>query len=132
MRQSHRISYVIANGPFDWELNVLHECDNPPCVNPDHLFLGTQQVNMQDCVNKGRHSYGHAVRTIENTTTKLSWEQVDAIKRQYEADEYNQYELAVMYGVTQTTIHNVVKGKHYSKLLRDKDEPKKGHHEIKP
>lgn len=49
-----RFSYRIHNGQFDESLWVLHRCDNPPCVNPCHLFLGDCSVNMKDCSSKGR------------------------------------------------------------------------------
>ena len=51
---AHRFAYFITHGDFDRHLYVLHHCDNPPCVNPKHLFLGTQLDNMRDCVKKGR------------------------------------------------------------------------------
>jgi len=52
---AHRVSWTIANGKIaDPSLFVLHECDNPKCVNPDHLFLGTHQDNMDDMIAKGR------------------------------------------------------------------------------
>ena len=62
---AHRHSYEMAYGPFDRALCVLHHCDNPRCVRPDHLWLGTRSDNMMDCAAKGRNQ-GHYRWTKEN------------------------------------------------------------------
>lgn len=51
---SHRVAWTLLVGPIPAGRNVLHRCDNPPCGNPDHLFLGSQSDNMRDAWNKGR------------------------------------------------------------------------------
>ena len=53
--KAHRLSYLLHIGPPPASVLVLHSCDNPPCVNPAHLRLGTQQQNMQDAIARGRH-----------------------------------------------------------------------------
>jgi hypothetical protein len=54
----HRIAYESAFGPFDRSRHVCHSCDTPSCVNPDHLFIGTQRDNMRDMFEKGRGNPG--------------------------------------------------------------------------
>jgi uncharacterized coiled-coil protein SlyX len=56
-KTSHRFSFELANGKIEDGLIICHKCDNPPCVNPDHLFKGTHADNMQDAINKGRLNF---------------------------------------------------------------------------
>src|SRR3954468_23689651 len=61
--QAHRVSWVIHKGKIPEGFQVLHNCDNPPCVNPDHLFLGSGKDNMIDKVIKQRQTRGDKVNT---------------------------------------------------------------------
>jgi hypothetical protein len=54
LSRAHRVAWIKAHGPIPDGLYVLHRCDNPSCVNVDHLFLGTQSDNLKDASNKGR------------------------------------------------------------------------------
>lgn len=54
---AHRVSYIIKNGYIPKDMIICHKCDNPPCINPNHLFVGTYSDNAKDSVNKGRHKY---------------------------------------------------------------------------
>ena len=89
--RAHRLAYAIANGKFDESLFVCHRCDNPKCVNPDHLFLGTASDNMQDMIAKGREN---RLRGEDNPTSKLTSDDVVNIffsdgKNIEIADKYN-------------------------------------------
>jgi hypothetical protein len=94
---AHRASYDMFIGPIPEGLWVLHKCDVPCCVNPEHLFLGTQQDNMDDmhAKKRERHPVG-----IEHGRTKLTEADVRAIR----ADSRSSRQLAKLYGVDKTNI----------------------------
>jgi len=80
--RAHRASYEEFVGPIEDDLHVLHKCDNPSCINPDHLFLGTNAENMVDKVSKGRHAFGEKAGHA-----KLTENQVREIKRRLQRSE---------------------------------------------
>lgn len=73
--RSHRASYEIHFGEIPPGKLVLHKCDNPPCVNPSHLFLGTQRENVYDCIRKNRRALlfgeAHGRAKLKERTVKL-------------------------------------------------------------
>lgn len=76
--RAHRVSYELAYGPIPDGLNVLHTCDNRICVNPNHLFIGTQLENIQDRDIKGRQTRGES-----HPRSKLTEDQVLAMRKRY-------------------------------------------------
>lgn len=108
---THRIAWALGYnaGVFPDE-NVLHTCDNPPCCNPAHLFIGTQDDNMQDTVSKGRASrkYGNL-----NGRAKLTEDQVREIRALYAAGTHSQSELSSMFGIHQTRVSAIVNRKQW-------------------
>jgi hypothetical protein len=101
-RTAHRLSYELKYGAVPEGKNVLHKCDNPPCVNPAHLFLGTVQDNNEDKRLKGRHGFGET-----HPRAKLTTADVRTIRARY-ANEGGGNELAATYGVTRDTIYDIV------------------------
>lgn len=97
--RAHRLAYEIANGPIeDKSLFVCHKCDNKSCLNPDHLFLGTQAENMRDHALKHRH-----------WASKVTPAQVAEIR----ASQLGQLDLAKRFGVTRRTINNIVEKRNW-------------------
>jgi hypothetical protein len=80
-RRAHRVAWMVHTGelPPD-ELMVCHHCDNPPCVNPKHLFLGTAMDNHKDMVSKGRRAPGPP-KLYREVKQRLTLKQIDGLKR---------------------------------------------------
>lgn len=91
------------------EERACHSCDNPPCVNPAHLFAGTQQANVADMVAKGRQRSGSQPGEV-NPFARLTADQVVAIRRSHAAGGITQVELAARYGVDASTVGQIVRG----------------------
>lgn len=103
---AHRVSWEVHKGLIPEGIQVLHTCDIPACVNPEHLFLGTSQDNMDDKVNKGRHKYPIG---IDHPMTKLTEEQVLEIRRIHAANTCSQIDLAHQFNVTPANIRHIIK-----------------------
>lgn len=98
---AHRVSYESFVGKIPHGLFVLHKCDNPPCVRPDHLFLGTLAENIKDCASKKRISAGE-----NHYKSKVNDDIVRDIRLSYKHG--NGTKLANKYGVSRTTINEIV------------------------
>lgn len=110
---SHRYSWELHNGEIPPGFGVFHTCDNPPCVNPAHLFVGEQTANMQDCASKGR-IYIREQGGESNASSKLSSEQARSIREEYARGSVTQAELAGRHGVSISVISGIVLGKSYA------------------
>lgn len=100
---AHRFAYEQAFGAIPDGLSVLHRCDNPPCCNPEHLFLGTRADNIADMCAKGRHPHGET-----HGYSKLTWDAVRAIRAIYRERRATQTQIAEQFGVDQTTVSLIV------------------------
>ena len=116
----HRKAYCQANGLSISDIAgkvVRHTCDNPRCINPDHLEIGDQSDNMQDCVQRGRHAnnlrnFDHTNRRRgeDNPAAKLTAEDVADIRAKWSSG-WTQTEIARQYGVRQAHISRIVNNK---------------------
>ncbi len=96
--RAHRLSYIIHFGSIPDNYEICHHCDNPGCVNPNHLFAGTRLENEHDKVNKKRHTFGS-----KNNKAKLTEQEVIEI-REIAKTGIRAGELATRYSVTKNTI----------------------------
>jgi len=107
---AHRFSWQIHFGDIPPGMEVCHSCDNPSCVNPNHFFLGTQTDNVRDMQQKGRHR-GGSLPGESHPQSKLTREQVQAIRKRYAQGGISQRTLAEQYDMCQSAIGNIVRRK---------------------
>lgn len=119
---AHRVSWLLTHGELDPDLCVLHHCDNPPCVRPDHLFLGTNADNSADMVQKGRGNTEPARKAWKvffsgenNFGAKLTDDQVMDLRRRAAAGEFGK-PLAKEFGISASTAQSIIRGDHWQHL----------------
>jgi hypothetical protein len=100
---SHRASWILHKGPIPEGKLVCHKCDNPPCINPDHLFLGTAQDNSSDAKKKGR-----TLRGICHPRAVITPEIANRIRTQYQFRKTTHVMLAERYGIGRTLVQHVL------------------------
>lgn len=111
MRLAHRLIYEENHGiKLKSKQVLLHLCDNPSCVNLNHLKLGTQSDNIGDCVSKRRNAFGE-----KHGSSKLTWEEIDLIKRLYATKRASQRVIAQIFNMNQATICEIIKGTLWNK-----------------
>ena len=107
---AHRASYLFFVGKIPLKKFICHKCDNPKCVNPDHLFLGTPKENMLDMIHKNRHRFGEA-----HGNHKLTDTQVKEIANLYNQGYSINY-VSRIFNVSSVTISNIVNKKIWTHL----------------
>ena len=101
-KRAHRVSYEEFIGKIPKGMMVCHKCDNPTCVNPDHLFLGTPQDNTQDAIKKGRMSVGE-----KNPNSKLNKKDILEIRRLSKTT--SGYQIAKKYKISTTMVYDIIR-----------------------
>jgi hypothetical protein len=101
---AHRVAYEMVYGPIPPGMFVCHHCDNPPCCNPAHLFLGTGADNMRDASRKGR-----LLHRDDDLHPKLSAKEIQAICTRYSQERISLQDLANAFNVTRRAIKTVLK-----------------------
>jgi hypothetical protein len=107
----HRFVWELENGSIPADMEVCHHCDNPGCVNPSHLFLGTQTDNMADMMSKVRQARGS-----RHSQAKLTEAQVIEIRRRYVRGVITYKMLAAEYGVGPATIALIIQRKNWAHI----------------
>jgi len=103
---THRVSYMFRYGDIPKGMCVCHSCDNPKCVRPSHLFLGTQRDNITDRCRKGRSS---TVRGKDSPLSKLTENQVRRIRELYFTGKYTHRALSEKYRIGKTQVARIIK-----------------------
>lgn len=118
-----RVCWMLCNGRIRKGLYVLHKCDNPKCINPGHLFLGTQKQNVRDMIEKGRAGYEKRIG-MNHSQVQLTDDQVISIRHKAKSG-IDFKTLAVEYNTTSSNIYNIVTGKTWKHLPFSPSAPKR-------
>jgi len=106
--RASRVSYIILKGPIQKGMSVLHTCDNKTCVNPDHLFLGTQADNIRDKISKGRQARGET-HPHKKFTEKL----IRKLRLEYDGVRGSKLKLSKKYGVSLPQVCAIINRKQW-------------------
>lgn len=118
--RAHRVSYSEFIGEIPDGHDVCHSCDNPSCINPEHLFIGTESDNMRDMYSKNRHP----LPPERCATVKLTREKVMAAKELRRKSGLPYQRIAIMFGVGKKAILDAVKGVTWKCCCENDHEPK--------
>lgn len=104
---AHRISYQLHYGEIPLDLHVLHRCDIRNCVNPEHLFLGTNADNMADKIKKGRQA-GGSMPGSKNPNSKINEQDIKKIRHLYKNKAASQRQLQSLFNLSRGSIYKIV------------------------
>ena len=107
--RAHRAAYKLYVGEIDRDMQVLHHCDNPACVNPNHLFLGTVRDNMDDKVAKRRQG-----KELTHPCCTVTEDKIRAIKNELAVGRLMQKEIAKQFDVSDAMVSDIKHGKRYA------------------
>ena len=110
---AHRAAWEITYGPIPEGKVVRHVCDNPRCVRPEHLELGTQSDNIKDAWDRGRR-LPSPLRGEKNPAAKVTNAEAEAIRALYAAGTISQREIGELYGIVQSTVSLIVRKKKWA------------------
>lgn len=108
--RAHRVSYELHHGEIPEGMYVCHHCDNPPCVNPDHLFLGSARDNIIDMFSKGRQGELTKLYGDRHHNAKLKNSDIPFIRELYESGGLSQTLIGHIYGVSNKVIQKITSG----------------------
>lgn len=116
MYRAHRLSYEWTKGSIPKGMFICHTCDNPKCVKPEHLFLGTPADNVHDMIKKGRDTKAVGEKASKSKLTPI---QVLEIVELFPKPGISYAEMGRRYGVKHSSIINIVRGKSWRHIVND-------------
>lgn len=116
----HRVMYRLFKGSLHSLQLVLHQCDNPACGNPEHLFVGTKEDNRADCCRKFRQAFGMRIGCA-----KLNDEKVKQLRDEFNASSISLNKMSKREGIARSTLTNVLYGRTWQHVEGELCKPKK-------
>ena len=121
--KAHRFIYEQTYGAIPPKMNALHKCDNPACVNPQHIYLGTQKDNVRDMMERNRGGY-KAMGGDDHPNRKITMDKANEIRRLWSLGGVFQRELGEKFGISQAVVSKILRGQAWtwsgSKIISNK------------